>query len=198
MSLSVGFRVCTYSFYLSSKGITLMLIIFSGLPGSGKSTIARVLAGQLSAVYLRIDTIEQTIREVEKEDKEMGPVGYFVAYALARENLKIGLTVITDSVNPLSLTRNAYRDIALSVGSPFLEVEVICSDQVEHRSRVESRNTDIRGLDLPSWNAVISRDYEQWDRDHLILDSSKLSVSQSVEKVIASIDKGKSKPKILS
>ena len=40
-----------------------MLIIFSGLPGSGKSTIARALAQQLGAVYLRIDTIEQAIRE---------------------------------------------------------------------------------------------------------------------------------------
>ncbi len=37
-----------------------MLIIFSGLPGSGKSTIARTLSERLNAVYLRVDTIEQT------------------------------------------------------------------------------------------------------------------------------------------
>ncbi|CRY55806.1 adenylylsulfate kinase [Yersinia intermedia] len=164
-----------------------MLIIFSGLPGSGKSAIARILAKQLGAVYLRIDTIEQAIRETENEDNDMGPTGYFVAYALARENLRIGLTVITDSVNPMQLTRDAYRDVALSGSTQFLEIEVICSDQTEHRSRVENRKTDIQGLDLPDWEAVINREYEQWDRDHLILDSSKLSVSQSVEKVIEAI-----------
>lgn len=77
-----------------------MLIIFSGLPGSGKSTIARALARRLRAVYLRIDTIEQAIRAAEQGDNEMGPAGYFVAYGLARENLALGSIVITDSVNP--------------------------------------------------------------------------------------------------
>ncbi len=98
-----------------------MLIIFSGLPGSGKSTIAYTLSEQLNAVYLRVDTIEQAIREAEEGDKEMGSAGYFVAYELARENLKIGSTVITDSVNPMLLTRNAYRDVALSVGVSFCQ-----------------------------------------------------------------------------
>lgn len=93
-----------------------MLIIFSGLPGSGKSTIARALAQRLGAVYLRIDTIEQAIRDAERTGEEMGPAGYFVAYGLARENLALGSTVITDSVNPIQLTRDAYHDIARSVG----------------------------------------------------------------------------------
>lgn len=60
-----------------------MLIIFSGLPGSGKSTIAQALAKQLNALYLRIDTIEQAIRKADEDNYEMGPAGYFVAYSLA-------------------------------------------------------------------------------------------------------------------
>ena len=58
-----------------------MLIILSGLPGSGKSTIAQALAKQLHAFYLRIDTIEQAIRKADEDDREMGPAGYFVAYS---------------------------------------------------------------------------------------------------------------------
>ncbi|CAM3662066.1 AAA family ATPase [Legionella longbeachae] len=34
-----------------------MLVIFGGLPGTGKSSIARELAKHLKAVYLRIDTV---------------------------------------------------------------------------------------------------------------------------------------------
>ncbi|MDM5120651.1 AAA family ATPase [Aeromonas hydrophila] len=157
-----------------------MLIIFSGLPGSGKSTIARALAQRLGAVYLRIDTIEQA-------DNEMGPAGYFVAYGLARENLALGSTVITDSVNPIQLTRDAYHDIALSVGVPCLDVEVICSNSKLHRERVENRTADIEGLALPDWQAVINRDYQPWDRECLVLDSATLSVTQSVEKIVAAL-----------
>jgi predicted kinase len=42
-----------------------MLIIFGGLPGTGKTTIARALAHQIGAVHLRIDSIEQAIRDSE-------------------------------------------------------------------------------------------------------------------------------------
>lgn len=166
-----------------------MLIIFSGLPGSGKSTIAGALAQRLGAVYLRIDTIEQAIRAAERTGEEMGSAGYVVAYELARENLKLGSIVITDSVNPIQLTRDAYRDIALSVGVPCLDVEVVCSNPKLHRERVENRTVDIEGLALPDWQAVITRDYEPCDRERLILDSAILSVAQSVEQVIAALTK---------
>lgn len=39
-----------------------MLIIFGGLPGTGKTTISKEVAKRLKAVYLRMDTIEQTFK----------------------------------------------------------------------------------------------------------------------------------------
>jgi predicted kinase len=40
-----------------------VLIILAGLPGTGKTTIARLLARRLGAVHVRIDSIEQAIRD---------------------------------------------------------------------------------------------------------------------------------------
>jgi len=40
-----------------------LLIVFGGLPGTGKTTIARELTRRLAATYLRIDMIERRLRE---------------------------------------------------------------------------------------------------------------------------------------
>ncbi|VEG98493.1 kinase [Aeromonas encheleia] len=58
-----------------------------------------------------------------------------------------------------------------------------------HRERVESRTADIAGFALPDWQAVLDRDYEPWDRERLILDRATLSVTQSVEKIVAALAK---------
>jgi len=58
-----------------------MLVIFGGLPGTGKSTLARTLAEKLGAVYLRVDTIESAIA-AGNEAISIDAKGYQVAYAL--------------------------------------------------------------------------------------------------------------------
>ena len=89
-----------------------MLIVFGGLPGTGKTTIARELARQIGAVHLRIDSIEQALRDCgAKVGNSMDEAGYRVACAVAADNLSIGRTVIADSVNPLPVTRNAWLEI---------------------------------------------------------------------------------------
>ncbi|WJW92698.1 AAA family ATPase [Enterobacter pseudoroggenkampii] len=161
-----------------------MLIIFSGLPGSGKSTVAKIVTQRLGAVYLRVDTVEQAIRSVSEPGQKIGPEGYFALYGLASENLKLGSTVVTDSVNDINLVRDAFRNIALSLNVPFLEVEIVCSDEKEHRYRVENRVSDIPGLMPPDWEQVKNREYEPWEREHLILDTAVLSAAECADKIL--------------
>jgi predicted kinase len=133
-----------------------LLYIFSGLPATGKSELSKYLANKLGAVYLRIDSIEQSLKNNGFEIAE--GQGYEVAYEIALDNLELGLSVVADSVNPLPITREAWRNIADKAGSAYCEIEIICSDKDEHKRRVESRITDIKGLKLPTWEDVVSRD----------------------------------------
>lgn len=159
-----------------------MLIIFSGLPAVGKSTIAKQLAQMIKATYLRVDTIEQSLRH-QSPQKEIGPEGYFILYALAKENLQLGNTVITDSVNDLRIIRDDYRNIAQSLACPFLEIEILCTDQKLHQARAETRITDIEGLIPPSFEAINKRQYERWNRAHLQLDTAILSIDECVKHI---------------
>jgi predicted kinase len=123
-----------------------MLIVFGGLPGVGKTTLAKAVAKKCAAVYLRIDTIEAAMRRSVALRDDIGPAGYVIAYWVAEENLRLGQPVVADSVNPLQVTRDSWTLVARKALVNLVEVEVVCSDAAEHRSRIESRSIDLDGL----------------------------------------------------
>jgi len=154
-----------------------VLIIFGGLPATGKTTLARELARELCAVYLRIDTIEEAIAPTDV--MSVGETGYRVGYAVAEDNLRLGRIVVADSVNPLRITRNAWRTAAKRSGVVYIEILVICSDQAEHRRRVETRKTDVVGGRLVTWQGVLTREFEPWDQEHVVIDTAGQTVEES-------------------
>ncbi len=171
-------------------GLCAMLIILGGLPGVGKTAIARELARRIGAVHLRVDSIEQAIRASGMVSQPLDDAGYRVAYAVAEDNLRIGRTVIADSVNPIRATRDAWVEAAKRGQAGAVEIEVTCSDAGEHRRRVETRTTDIPGLRLPSWEEVVCREYHPWDRERLAIDTAGRTVEQSVDDVRDALTKG--------
>jgi predicted kinase len=164
------------------------LIVVGGLPGVGKTCLSKEAARTLRAVYLRIDTIEQALIDSGAAEP-LGPMGYVVAYRLAAENLRAGLTVVADCVNPLRVTRDAWRDVAKQAGAAIAEIEVVCSDPIEHRRRVESRASDIPALRLPTWQDVASREYEPWDGEHILIDTAAASPDQCVRELLSKLAK---------
>jgi predicted kinase len=163
------------------------LIVLAGLPGTGKSTIARGVAQKLGAVWLRIDSMEQALRESGATLGPIGDAGYRAAHAVARDQLRLGRDVIGDSVNPWMLTRTVWRDVGLEAGARVLEVEIVCSDPEQHRHRLETRVNDVPGLILPDWPAVLARDYHPWDRDPVRIDTAHRSVAACVDDVIGAL-----------
>lgn len=148
-----------------------MLYIFAGLPGSGKTTLSQQLAERLNCAYLRIDTIEQALRDLCSVNVQ--GEGYRLAYRVAADNLRLGVSVVADSCNPIELTRREWERVALETRSRYVNVEVVCSDATEHRRRVETRTVDVAGLTLPTWNDVENREYDAWTVDHIVIDTAK-------------------------
>jgi len=85
--------------------------------------------------------------------------GYRVAYAVAEDNLRLGLSVVAECVDPWPLTSTEWRAVAKRAGVRAVSVEVVCSDAAEHKRRVDSRSADIEGHRLPTWSEVLERDY---------------------------------------
>jgi len=159
-----------------------VLYIFSGLPASGKSTLAKLLAAKLGAMYVRIDTVEQGLRDlcnfrVEGE-------GYRLSYRIIRDNLELGISCISDSCNPIGLTRHEWQEVAESVGAKFVNIETSCSDAYEHEQRVITRKNEVANLTLPDWKQVQNRHYEAWKTDVIKIDTSGKSIEASFAELI--------------
>ncbi|MCP1119216.1 putative kinase [Robbsia andropogonis] len=164
-----------------------MLVTLSGLPATGKTTLARGLARKIAAAYVRIDTLEQAFIASGNGSPDIGPAGYMAGYAIARDNLHLGIDVVADAANLLDVTRRAWRAVAHETGVRHIEVELVCSDKALHRERVEQRVANISNHALPTWQSVIDRPCDVWDVDHLVIDTAKTTVDMAIESVIQTL-----------
>lgn len=167
-----------------------MLIVFGGLPGTGKTTLSRETARQLGAMWLRIDLIETSLVRcgLAKTSETVGPAGYAVAHDLADAHLTLGRLVVIDAVNPIEVVRAMWRDLAARHAASLRVIEVVCGDVGEHRRRVEERIADIPGHELPSWQDVLDREYEPWAEPRLTVDSAGSAPQTMVSEIIAYVE----------
>ena len=163
--------------------MTATLIVLSGLPGTGKTTVGRELARRLNAVFLRIDSIE---RPMIAAGWNVEGRGYEAAQAVAEDNLRLGNTVVADCVNPWPMTRAAWHAVAGRAGARAVDVEFVCSDTDAHRRRIEERRAAEPEAGWPAWQDVIDRDYRPWDTDRIVIDTGALSPERAVETLLHS------------
>jgi predicted kinase len=155
---------------------TPSLIVMSGLPGSGKSTIAERIAQRLRVPVLSVDPIESAIiRAGIARSFETGLAAYLVAEALASEQLKIGMSVIVDAVNAEEEGKDVWRGLARHYGQDPIVLEVVVADEALHRQRVESRVRNLHGFDEVTWESVEARRqrWTAWREPSVRLDATR-------------------------
>jgi predicted kinase len=167
-----------------------MLLIFGGLLATGKTTLALALAKHFSATYIRIDTIEQAIKD-SLNISDIEAAGYNVGYKLAQDNLLINNIIVADSVNSLEVTRQTWRECATEINKPFIEIEIVCSNKHDHKTRAETRLRTIKNHKLPTWDDVITRKFEPWLCSHIVIDTANKTVEESINDLLLQIEEFK-------
>ena len=151
----------------------MVLAVFAGLPGVGKSSLAARVAAALPATVLAVDTVDFTLQRYEVSEPRPGFAAYGVVAALAEVQLGIGHSVIIDAVNPVRAARQLWVELAERMGVPLRVVEVVCGDDAEHRRRVKARYAARDHDGIPDWVRVLERqaEYEPYRGPRLVVDT---------------------------
>jgi len=151
-----------------------ILVIFSGLPGAGKTTLAEHAARQLGATLLSKDVIEAALwrSEIGAADRS-GWAAYEVMTALAAQQLRLGRSVVLDSVAATESIRATWLALAADLHVDVRIVECVCSDLALHRTRMRGRDRGIAGWPELSGEDVerVRVHYERWHHPRLVLDA---------------------------
>lgn len=142
----------------------MVLIAMAGLPGAGKSTVARGLAERFSAVLVSVDAMESAIVRAEiSQGFATGLAAYFAAEQVARTNLDLGRHVIVDAANYVVYARSIWSGLAREFGVGLLFVETVCTDLAVHAERLASRPA-VPGLPRLTFDDVVVRyaETEPW------------------------------------
>jgi adenylylsulfate kinase len=173
------------------------LIYITGLPGSGKSTIAKALLQLLSsrridAVYLRLDQIRKEFIPQPQYTEEEREKVYRLFAERGMELVRDGKNVILDA----TANRKKWRDLVREKISLFMEVYVKCdlgtciqreSERKEglvmaglYKKALERKKT---GKDSPELGEVVGVDipYEENDKAEVVIDSEKLSAEEAAK-----------------
>jgi hypothetical protein len=153
--------------------------MFSGLPGTGKSTLAEALAKDLSVSVFARDWLEATLLRSElkpaNEEKPLGFAGYELLSILAERQLMLGQSVILDSVAASQSIRSTWRRLAEQYEADWRVIECVCSDESLHRSRLKERKRNIPGWHELEWSEVerVKQYYTLWEDERLVLDMAQ-------------------------
>ena len=154
----------------------MKLIVFSGLPGTGKSTLAEDVGRNLGIPVFAKDWLEATLIRSElkatNEQISLSFAGYELLTILAERQLMLGQSVILDSVAASQTIRNTWHRLSDQYTADWRVIECCCSDEALHQARLKDRQRNIPGWHELAWSEVerVKRYYVPWQEERLVLD----------------------------
>jgi predicted kinase len=159
------------------EGVKPRLILFSGLPGTGKSRLAEAAGQELGMPVFARDWLEVALWRVGLNEEaacadKLGYAGYELMTTLARRQLAMGQSAVLDSVAGVVAVREAWRALAAEYGAGWYVIECICSDEGLHRARLTTRRRAIPGWYEVTWEQVerVRGRYVAWEEERLVVD----------------------------
>ena len=148
----------------------MTLVVVCGVPGVGKTAVARYVAGQLDADRLRTDVVRKELVDEPAYTEAEGRMVYDELLDRAGDALARGETVVLDGTFHARRYRADARAVAASAEADRVFVKVECDPAVA-RERIREREGDASDADV-AVHATVREQFEPLAVDHVVVDNS--------------------------
>jgi|Deesub1362A_J573_1020465.scaffolds.fasta_scaffold00057_124 hypothetical protein len=171
-----------------------MLILLCGLPGTGKSTLAKRITRRYSATILQTDEVRKEIIKKPTYSQEEKRLVYKVVFLITKYLLKSKRNVILDGTFYKRKLRNEAYKIADECKNRFIIIECTAPEEVI-KKRMKRRISKGRGLSDADYDVYlkIKKQFEPIRREHLTVDTTK-PFNTCVDEILEYLKKIRSKP----
>jgi predicted kinase len=164
-----------------------VLIMMSGLPGSGKSYLSQRLAQQLPAVVVESDRVRKVLFPQPTYSGQESTIVHCTCQEVMRRLLRKGVRVVFDATNLVEFQREILYNLADRSSARLLVVRTVAPEQVV-QERLERRKDSADGASDADWRVYrrMSKREQEIRRTHLCIDTSH-DIDDAVWKVMRAV-----------
>lgn len=164
-----------------------VLIMMSGLPGSGKSYLSERLAQELPAIVIESDRVRKVLFPQSTYSAQESAIVHRTCQELIRRLLRKGVRVIFDATNLVEFQREFLYSLAERSGAHLLIVRTVAPEPII-KERLEQRKAKGNSISDADWQIYrrMSQREQKIHRPHLCIDTSQ-DIEEAIRKIVRTV-----------